>query len=1552
MGEISTEGRKVWRDYNTDGVPSSGEHDPEKSGIRDLVDLLDEKIENVANLVTTTTQWKADVRVASTANVNIASGLENGDTIDGVTLATGDRVLLKNQSTASQNGIYVVVASGTASRSTDVDTGAEMLGATVYVREGSTNLGRRYTCNTPSPITLDTTSLTFVLTGDDADLSGLQDDVDDLQADVADLETAVDEIADDVIKFYAATGAPVVALGSNMKWDRDGVLGGSALTIYVPRSLYVSAGAVTLPSATYGTASSVLPDFVALTVSDDDVSIVYLDISDTTKPQKITNHPTYPSKTLPGTIFPLAIIRNYKIVWSITPVIEISNMSKDRVNLRYPLVVEKDKILVPTFYHMNRGDGITALYEPADGSRYWELNKQTSSGTEDRIVFDRVAAQAGNTPVKVISGTAQPRVPTDNYIVEIASVMTREVHTKHAVHGYTKGGLVPNQFAAGNDPDMAHLYDPGGATTVVDIANADLLALGFSRGVSGDSAFYGGFFPDSTPKKGYIFARFYVQAVADDVFGTPRLYIRGDKDILSTVDMVLEKKISARVASFIFFTEYSYSEQPKYYWLGQFQTGTARIVCGGQMYIGEGNRGWIARDDRPRLRRADILYPPLHYCIAGRELTFNPSAIVAERDDQGGYSLVVSKSSTYGLPYLLESRDSFFLDYAKTGTTLELATASRGLTSGLHFSRPLGVRYVQEPISGSKKILMIGDSLTLRGMIDILNEKLDDIGITPTFLGTIKGYENNTGTAQSVYSSLYGEGRLGWAFADYIYKNTAQPPVAPGDEATYLAKSDEGSYGDTRHNFNPFIREATGDDITNTPTYVHNGYIWDLDFYRTRFTPDIDAADYVLIGLGTNDINESDIEESLETIINGAEIMINQTAAALPAAKIIVWFPAPPRSGISDLRWRDYYVPAIRALIEMCEDLPNVFVAPTWAHGTGSAGWRITTQETTGDQTAGYVDDDLHPHNLNRQVIGEVLAQTIAGIHSGVGDDWIATSLSSQVSSLQGKIKEGSATPPKPVRWIDQLGFSLGGVSADGGITTPLLKLEGSLNVPQDVSADFSSDIPGVRIRDSMGFVGVRIRPGENPESTLSSDGTSISAAEITAFDGKILGISALNRASIDSGFQRPLAGYNVILVYGQSLGLGRETWPALTRTAPMTGVKMLGDAVRPEPFGETYIVVGSTVLNAAVARDQSPTTGFVLSEAAVAAFSPGNDALGEEPGIAAAYTFRKLWLDHLLETEDDSRQLIVINCSISGKTVAELSSGASPNYFASIVDGFTKLKARADAESKPIRLVATIFMQGEQDYTVSTALATYKTAVIQLRNDIQAAAASAFGTQSTAQFITYQTSGSYAEDDLAIAEAQKQLANEQPYWHIAAPSYSVTDKGAHLDANGSRWLGCQIGKALFETLIMGRRPVPMQAIEAVHRGTTLLLGFNVPVPPIQFRDFYEVNTATSYTDKGITVIDTVGVIGISSIEVAGSATLKISLVRSPVGAINVYGGRLTTFNGALNISDSDAMVPPFNYQYLPGTGMYASADIPALNDKPYPLNNFSAAFIQTSTAI
>ena len=83
---------------------------------------------------------KQSVRVASLVNVDIATELENGDTLDGEVLATGDRVLLNGQTDPEDNGIYVVPASGAASRASDFDSLSpidEINGSWVAVQEGS-----------------------------------------------------------------------------------------------------------------------------------------------------------------------------------------------------------------------------------------------------------------------------------------------------------------------------------------------------------------------------------------------------------------------------------------------------------------------------------------------------------------------------------------------------------------------------------------------------------------------------------------------------------------------------------------------------------------------------------------------------------------------------------------------------------------------------------------------------------------------------------------------------------------------------------------------------------------------------------------------------------------------------------------------------------------------------------------------------------------------------------------------------------------------------------------------------------------------------------------------------------------------------------------------------------------------------------------------------------------------------------------------------------------------------------------------------------------------
>jgi hypothetical protein len=103
--------------------------------------------------------WKQAARAASTANVSIASAPAS---IDGVTLVSGNRVLLKNQTLPETNGIYIFNGAASAlTRSTDADTWAEIVGLVLYIEEGTANLGSKWVNTNVDGGTLETTAITF-----------------------------------------------------------------------------------------------------------------------------------------------------------------------------------------------------------------------------------------------------------------------------------------------------------------------------------------------------------------------------------------------------------------------------------------------------------------------------------------------------------------------------------------------------------------------------------------------------------------------------------------------------------------------------------------------------------------------------------------------------------------------------------------------------------------------------------------------------------------------------------------------------------------------------------------------------------------------------------------------------------------------------------------------------------------------------------------------------------------------------------------------------------------------------------------------------------------------------------------------------------------------------------------------------------------------------------------------------------------------------------------------------------------------------------------------
>lgn len=131
------------------------------TGLGDPSSTSDAATKNYVDTLVAGLRTRVIARVASTANVNISTGLENGDTLDGVTLATGNRVLLKDQSTASQNGLYIVVASGAASRDPEFDIISELAGQLILVSEGTTHADDIFLCTTDTSATLGSSSISY-----------------------------------------------------------------------------------------------------------------------------------------------------------------------------------------------------------------------------------------------------------------------------------------------------------------------------------------------------------------------------------------------------------------------------------------------------------------------------------------------------------------------------------------------------------------------------------------------------------------------------------------------------------------------------------------------------------------------------------------------------------------------------------------------------------------------------------------------------------------------------------------------------------------------------------------------------------------------------------------------------------------------------------------------------------------------------------------------------------------------------------------------------------------------------------------------------------------------------------------------------------------------------------------------------------------------------------------------------------------------------------------------------------------------------------------------
>lgn len=183
---------------------------------------------------------KQSVRAATTATINLSTGAANGSIIDGVTLATGNRILIKDQGVGgiahADNGIYTVNASGAPTRATDFDSTAEVTpGAFTFVEEGTANGDAGFVVATNGTITVGSTAILFTQfsgTGQITAGEGMSKDGSTLNVNDDDVTIYVDGNDDLAVKSSATAGQVLRSMGSGTaQWgaldldDSDAVTG-------------------------------------------------------------------------------------------------------------------------------------------------------------------------------------------------------------------------------------------------------------------------------------------------------------------------------------------------------------------------------------------------------------------------------------------------------------------------------------------------------------------------------------------------------------------------------------------------------------------------------------------------------------------------------------------------------------------------------------------------------------------------------------------------------------------------------------------------------------------------------------------------------------------------------------------------------------------------------------------------------------------------------------------------------------------------------------------------------------------------------------------------------------------------------------------------------------------------------------------------------------------------------------------------------------------------------------------------------------------------------
>lgn len=639
--------------------------------------------------------------------------------------------------------------------------------------------------------------------------------------------------------------------------------------------------------------------------------------------------------------------------------------------------------------------GYGDLYAPSTGATYVS-SPASSSNSIRRHVLDRDLAALGSLEDAIfeVDDGAYPLRDTNRYIVLAATRAGQVIDIRdYSIAGDVPGGSVPNEFAYGKVPDRAPFLFPGpefsatdaASVDIVNITNADLLALGFTRGVKGKAGFttaIGDYRAEPIDAGDYLVCSYYLQADADGQFGFPVVFIYTTESAATTIVPAIFQQVNARVRRYYLAVRLTASGNGKIAFGCNSDGSSNRVTVTGVQYnISKKPAFWIGSGDFPAPVYADPLMADQVYAVSDRALPFFAGNGMVNRTTPATVEV-----SEWPVPALPLADQPFFagdraqgridLDPASlSGKSLSvLMRADAAAHSILQRIVPVNVRQVPLATPRNIKCGYFGDSHSASMFARYLKATLASWNINVTFYGTLDSAIGD----EAGETRQYGEGRGGWGIANMFGTYQLIGPagsapvwgavVGPGAEATYTSATVA-----TRQATNPFLNNApTGSTAPVVPGALPllgggtaSGFRFDLVNYRTRFSLPTDL-DIILWQVGDNDIAQAGAAGALTRMSQLYPIMLAEMRRAWPAAKIVCWSQGLGLGNASEIRWRDKrpvilsQMSAVRARGDA-----NMKFVSTWMHHSVRSGSLLNvgaTDAATGVTATSMID----PTHLDR----------------------------------------------------------------------------------------------------------------------------------------------------------------------------------------------------------------------------------------------------------------------------------------------------------------------------------------------------------------------------------------------------------------------------------------------------------------------------------------------------------------------------------------------------------------------------------------------------------